>query len=189
MSASPAQSALPIRPARIEDVDAFVHHVVEHVAESGREGSPHFAMSRKISRDEVRDAAGSRWVRRLDEPLWGRAWLLWCEPPAARRRVVGHIELRGGRIPAEMHRAVLGMGILREFTGSGHGGRLLDAAIAWARDVANLSWIDLGVFSHNDPARKLYERAGFVEVGTRRDAFRIDDRVRVDDIMMSLPLR
>ena len=189
MKPTDAAERAEVAPARPEDVEAFVQHVVEHVAESGKDGSPYFAMARKISRDEVREAATSRWGRRLDEPLWGRCWVLWLERPGSRRRVVGHIELRGGRIPAEMHRAVLGMGIERAFTGKGNGRRLLDAAVAWARDVAGLSWIDLGVFSRNEPARRLYQRAGFVEVGVRRDAFRIDDRQSVDDIMMSLDLR
>jgi RimJ/RimL family protein N-acetyltransferase len=196
-------STLPIRAARAEDVDAYVQHVVEHVAESGQGGAPHFAMSRRVKRDEVRESALVRWTRRLDEPLWGRAWLLWdaarsagstAAPTAAdehtrRARVVGHIELRGGRIATEMHRAVAGMGILRSHTGQGHGGRLIAAAVEWAKAVAKLEYVDLGVFSNNEPARKLYRRAGFVEIGVRSDAFRIDDGVRVDDVLMVLDIR
>jgi RimJ/RimL family protein N-acetyltransferase len=90
---------------------------------------------------------------------------------------------------AELHRALLGMGIERPFTGKGNGRRLMEAAIAWARDTRRLSWIDLGVFANNVPARKLYARMGFVEIGMRRDAFRVDDGVSVDDISMTLELR
>jgi RimJ/RimL family protein N-acetyltransferase len=87
-----------------------------------------------------------------------------------------------------MHRATLGMGILRAFTGKGHGRRLLEDLVRWARHDAGLAWIDLGVFSGNAPARKLYERMGFVPLGVREDAFRLDGGPSVDDVLMVLRL-
>ena len=80
------------------------------------------------------------------------------------------------------------MGIQRAFTGQGHGQRLIEVAVRWARDEAKLAWIDLGVFAHNLPARKLYRRMGFVEQGLHRDAFRLDAGLSVDDIQMTLEL-
>lgn len=178
------EAATDIRPALPRDADAFARYLVEHLAESGREGSTHFAPSRSLARIDVRTAAEARWSRRLDEALWGRTFLL-----VAGERVVGHLELRGGRIPAEMHRATLGMGVLRRHTGQGHGRRLIAAAVAWARDEAGLAWIDLGVFASNPRARALYLRMGFVEQGVRPDAFRIDAGLAVDDVLMALDLR
>jgi GNAT superfamily N-acetyltransferase len=154
------------------------------VAESGREGAPHFAIARTFHREEVRDHLLVRLLRELDEPLWGRAWMLLDE----HERAVGHLELRGGRVPAEMHRATLGMGIMTPHRRAGNGRRLVETAIAWARE-ANLAWIDLGVFSGNEPARRLYAAMGFRAIGTREDAFRLDAGVAVDDVMMVLPLR
>lgn len=173
-----------IRVAARSDADAFARYLVEHLAESGREGSTHFAPSRSLLRLDVRDAAEARWSRRLDEALWGRTFLL-----TAGERVLGHLELRGGRIPAEMHRATLGMGVLRRHTGQGHGRRLIARAAAWARDEAGLAWIDLGVFASNPRARALYQRMGFVEQGLRPDAFQIDAGLSVDDVLMTLDLR
>jgi RimJ/RimL family protein N-acetyltransferase len=174
-----------IHPARLDGNDpaAYADHTVEHMAESGRDGSPHFAIARTWSRDEVRSSFVSRLAKQLDEPLWGRAWLLWEGP-----KVVGHCELRGGRVPAEMHRATLGMGMLRAFTGQGHGRALLETAVRWARRDAELDWIDLGVFSDNAPARRLYARMGFVEVGLRVDAFHLDAGPHIDDVQMALRL-
>jgi RimJ/RimL family protein N-acetyltransferase len=177
-----------IRIAGLEDreLEAFARFVAEHLAESGVGGSIPFAISRKVARDEVRTNAVMRWSKTLEEPNWGRAWLLWAEQPA---RIVGHLELKGGRLPAEMHRASLGMGMLRAYTGQGWGGKLIETAVAWSKRVAKLDWIDLGVFSHNLPARKLYRRMGFVEQGLRPDAFHIDGMEHVDDVLMTLDLR
>lgn len=194
-----------IIPARTEHARAFAEYVAEHVADSGRDGAPHYAVSTTAIPEEIRLATIERWARPLDEPLWGRAWLLWTCPPAptgcagfaidnpdpagdpSPARVVGHLELRGGRVRAELHRAVLAMGMLTPYRGQGHGRRLLDTAIAWARDEARLSYLDLGVFLGNDRALRLYERAGFVAQAIRRDAFRIEGAV-VDDLSMTLAL-
>jgi RimJ/RimL family protein N-acetyltransferase len=185
MSAS-APSPLTLRTAKPggDDPDAYARHLCEHMAESGRGGLPHFAISRVWSREEVRTSFAERLSRGLGEPLWGRAWILADGP-----RVVGHLELRGGRVLAEMHRATLGMGLLGAYTGQGHGRRLVEEAVRWARDEAGLRWIDLGVFAGNAPARKLYARAGFVEIGERPDAFRLDAGPSVDDVQMTLKLR
>jgi RimJ/RimL family protein N-acetyltransferase len=168
------------------DVDALARHMVDHMAESGREGSPHFSVSSVWVIDEVRRSMIARFAKQLDEPLWGRAWSL-VGPGGV--DVVGHLELRGGRVASELHRGTLGMGIMRAFTGQGHGRRLLEVAIKWARDTADLEWIDLGVFSGNTPARKLYTRMGFKEVGQRDDAFRIEGGLVIDDVQMALKLR
>jgi ribosomal protein S18 acetylase RimI-like enzyme len=68
----------------------------------------------------------------------------------------------------------------------GPGPALLAAAIGWARR-AELAWLDLGVFAHNHRARKLYTAVGFVEVGTTRDRYRVDD-ASIDDVAMALRL-
>jgi GNAT superfamily N-acetyltransferase len=188
---------LPIVQARAEHARAFAAYVIEHVAESGKDGAPHYAVSSGATESELRDSAIERWGRRLDQPLWGRAWLLCTRDPAPSgpagffsppARVVGHLELRGGRVKAELHRAVLAMGLLAPYRRKGHGRRLIDTAIAWAEGEAGLSYLDLGVFVGNDAARHLYERVGFVAQGLRRDAFRVGELV-IDDIPMTLALR
>lgn len=173
-----------VRMARLDDLSDFVQHLQDHVRESGRGGSPHFSVSADVARGEVREEAEARWTRGLHEPHWGRTWLMLDE----HRAIVGHLDLHGGRVAAELHRATLGMGLMRVFTGQRLGELLLDAAVTWARDEARLAWIDLGVFVGNERARRFYERAGFIATGTRVDAFRLPGDVSVDDIAMSLKL-
>lgn len=180
-------SELAIAVARpIEsDAEALASFIARHSPESGQNGMPHFGISRKANPGEIAENSLARWNRRLDEPNWGRCWLLWSSGP---RSVVGHCELRGGRAAAELHRAVLGMGILQAHTHQGWGTRLVAEAIAWAR-ARDLAWIDLGVFENNLPARGLYKKMGFVEVGARSDAFHLEDGTVITDIHMALDLR
>lgn len=144
-----------------------------------------FAPGHKPSREDVRDHAAVRWSKKLDEPAWGRTFLLVNKA----HDIFGHVELRGGRISTELHRATLGMGILRSHVGRGYGTRLLEYILSWAREQPQLMWVDLGVFEGNEPAFRLYKRAGFVVEYTRRDAFRLPDGRAINDTWMTLRLR
>jgi RimJ/RimL family protein N-acetyltransferase len=167
-----------------EHAPALCAHIRRHGAESGRDGDLIFRpRSSGEQLDEVAAIERHRieWARPLFEPLWLRTWGL-VEDGA----VLGHLDLHGGRLPAELHRATLGMGLERAARRQGHGRAMIETAIAWARDHG-LAWLDLGVFAHNPPARALYASVGFVEVGTTRDQFRVDG-TSIDDVAMTLRL-
>ncbi|HEX7842556.1 MAG TPA: GNAT family N-acetyltransferase [Kofleriaceae bacterium] len=162
----------------------LVAHIGRHSRESGQGGDLIFRpRSSEAPIDEPatieRHRAG--WAQRLDEPYWLRTWGV-----VEGGEIRGHLDLHGGRLPSEFHRAMLGMGVERPWRGRGHGRALLAAAIAWARG-SHLAWLDLGVFAHNHRARKLYASVGFVEVGITRDRFRVDGTV-IDDVAMVLAL-
>lgn len=178
------EPGLVIRPADVRDAGDYAGYVQRHIAESGRDGMPIFTPGGRPGREEIRDNAKARWTKKLTEPNWGRSWLLMRTDGSA--EIVGHIELRGGRVGGELHRATLGMGILQAYTRRGLGRRLLDAAIGWAREGGQIKWIDLGVFANNTPARRLYERYGFEQQYVRSDAFRMADGTVIDDVMMAL---
>jgi ribosomal protein S18 acetylase RimI-like enzyme len=166
------------------DFPALFGHLCRHGDESGRDGDVIF---RPRSQHEVMDevAIGQRhrsaWARGLDQPLWLRTWGVVID-----NAMVGHLDLNGGRLPAELHRATLGMGIERRARKRGHGRALLEIAIAWAR-ANRLAWLDLGVFAHNEVARGLYKSLGFVQTGVVKDQFRVDG-VTIDDVSMTLSL-
>jgi len=159
-------------------------HLRRHLAESGRDGDVMFSPR---SADAPFDAEGTAerhltaWARKLDEPLWTRTWGLFVD-----REIRGHVDLHGGRVAGELHRAACGLGLERPMRGRGHGRTLMQTAMTWAREHG-LAWIDLGVFAHNAPARALYIALGFVEVGVTRDRFRVDG-TSIDDIAMTLAL-
>lgn len=178
-----------VEPARGLDIDAWLQSLAVQAEDNGEDGvyfsprSRHEAPPSRAPENVLGYVA--RLTRPLTEPGWFRLWLL---REASTRAIVGHADLSGGRLQAELHRASLGMGITRAHRGVGQGQRLLEAVIAWARDEAGLSWIELGVFHCNPRAQRLYRRCGFVEAGRVPDCFRVDGVV-IDDIRMVLRLR
>jgi RimJ/RimL family protein N-acetyltransferase len=173
-----------IVPLEDAHLPLLVAHIARHSRESGQDGDPIFRpRSSDAPIDELatieRHRAG--WALPLDEPYWLRTWGLVVDG-----QIRGHVDLHGGRLPSEFHRAMLGMGVERPHRGRGHGPALLAAAIDWARRT-ELAWLDLGVFAHNARARRLYASVGFVEVGTTRDRYRVDGAA-IDDVAMALAL-
>jgi len=61
----------------------------------------------------------------------------------------------------------------RDARRTGLGARLLAHALDWAH-AQGLAWVDLEVLANNGPARRLYERSGFIQTGEIPDLFRID---------------
>lgn len=166
------------------DLPALVAHIARHSRESGRDGDPIFrprSYDAPIDQPATIERHRVGWAQALDEPHWLRTWGVMIDG-----EIRGHLDLHGGRLSSEFHRALLGMGVERPWRGCGHGRALLATAIAWARS-AELAWLDLGVFAHNRRARKLYAEVGFVEVGVTRDRFRVDG-VEIDDVAMVLAL-
>ncbi len=71
------------------------------------------------------------------------------------------------------HRAhVWGMYVAPTHRGQGLGDALLRAALAHARSVLGVEWVQLGVSAAAPDARRLYERFGFRVWGTEPDALR-----------------
>jgi len=166
------------------ELPALCAHIARHHGESGKGGDLVFSprsSSDPFDHPTAMERHRLAWARELSEPQWMRTWGI-VEDGVVR----GHVDLHGGRMPAELHRATLGMGLERGVRRKGLGRQLLSTAIAWGREH-RFAWIDLGVFSDNVPARALYESAGFVAIGTTRDQFRVDG-LSIDDIAMTLRL-
>ncbi len=187
-----ATADLPITAAGISDLGDFASHVVRHLGESGSPGDTHFSPVWDVERGDVMRDSERRWRTPTHHPGWGRAWLLWThrwdDPSQPRPHVVGHADLRGGANPAAIHRAEISVGIEAAYRGRGAGRALMEAALAWSRTVPLLAFVDLRVFSPNAVARGLYEKLGFREIGVVRDAYRMRDGTRIDDVAMTLAL-
>lgn len=97
---------------------------------------------------------------------------------------VGWCDLTAAHWPALRHIGVLGMGLLPDYRGRGLGETLLRRTIeaGWRHGFAR---IELGVYTHNERARRLYERLGFAVEGVKRRSARVDGQY-YDSTMMSL---
>ena len=167
----------------LSSLEVYLEHLERQVTQSGRHGLPifnPFPRDRKVDMDRFRAARQTGWALPLHEPGWRRAWGVWDGA-----RIVGGVELEGGRIAAEMHRASFTIGVEKSHHRRGLATNLSAAVIEWARADDTLEWLDLGVFSHNTAAIALYERLGFQRVGFVADRFRVDGEV-IADIQMEL---
>jgi ribosomal protein S18 acetylase RimI-like enzyme len=164
---------LPIRAVDHFDVEAFFAYLDDHIADNGRNGTPLFQpLANSESRFPIdkRQAFAKGMATPFGHPGWRRAWVA-VAPDGA---IAGHVDLRARPERHTEHRAMLGMGVHRDYRRQGLGLHLIHAAIGWARACTALEHIDLEVISTNAAALALYTKAGFHRVGKYEDMFRID---------------
>jgi len=98
-------------------------------------------------------------------------------------RIVGHLSLDVARYGV----ATLGMEVARASRGRGVGTALMEEAVATARRLGAHK-IALQVWPHNEAARALYRRFGFVEEGRLRRHYRRRNGELWDAVVMGLVL-
>jgi RimJ/RimL family protein N-acetyltransferase len=135
------------------------------------------------------DAFGSTHEREAAEPIEWFAQRLAASAVFGAFRGEELLGIAGFYVePGEKHAhkgVLVGMYVRPQARGAGVGARLAEAVIAQARRHVEL--IQLRVVSDNAPARRLYERLGFVEYGVEWHAAKYRGRYH-DDVLMMLPL-
>ena len=185
MSKKKALSDLKIRLLAADEIPAYADHLNRNLKTSGLDDTPIFAIRSRSTQMDTDDIAERLLVSlaKTTEHGWKKIWAAWDGD-----LLIGGVALMTDRnAPSQMHRATLGMGLELDYRHMGLGKRLMNEATQWAKGQAFLKWIDLGVFSHNASARRLYESCGFIECGRTIDAFRVDGH-SIDDIQMVLDL-
>ena len=97
--------------------------------------------------------------------------------------VVGRLSLSRDPHPASRHVADLGLMVAFDHRRQGIGRMLLEHAVGWAR-ASGILKLELHVFTHNDPALRLYEAFGFEREGLRRAHYERDGTY-LDVILMA----
>ena len=97
--------------------------------------------------------------------------------------IVGRLTIVRDASPACEHVADVGLMVAKGHRGLGYGTALLAAAESWAR-ASGIRKIELHVFPHNERARLLYERLGYIREGLRSQHFRRPEGY-VDAILMA----
>ncbi|MGC4191106.1 MAG: GNAT family N-acetyltransferase [Thermomicrobiales bacterium] len=176
MTVSP--STVRIEPITAETFPAWrslrLRALKEHPDTFGASWEWYAGLSEAESRDHFASRQGPR------SQVWGAF--------AEDGTVLGIAGLACETGPKEMHRAYIwGVYVAPEARGLHIGQRLIAEAIAFARSIAGVLQIHLAVTSHNEPARRLYERMGFVTYG-REPRVLIVDGVGYDEDLMVLML-
>jgi RimJ/RimL family protein N-acetyltransferase len=101
--------------------------------------------------------------------------------------VVGGANFARGSWRKNAHTAALGVAIRRKYRGLGLGLAMMQAGIAWAREVG-ITKLKLGVFATNRAALGLYRKLGFVQEGLLRGEVKLAGKP-VDELVMARFLR
>lgn len=86
------------------------------------------------------------------------------------------------------HRAEFGISIKEKYWNNGIGSILINEIIEVAKNIG-YEQVELGVFSDNEKAKRLYERNGFEVWGRNKKGFKLKDGTYSDEIIMGLILR
>lgn len=166
-------SGIAIEPVGESDWDEFFLFINDNRRENGQAATAYFL---PVSRSESarpypkEDSFRSGLHVAVGSEGWRRAWVA-----RAGGQIVGHVDLRAHPVPFAEHRCLLGMGVHRDHRRCGLGAALLAYAEEWATTSTRIEWMDLEVLATNEPARRLYRRAGFSETGQIPDMFRLDE--------------
>jgi ribosomal protein S18 acetylase RimI-like enzyme len=91
--------------------------------------------------------------------------------------------IRAGSEKMQHIAGVVAVFVAPEYRGQNIGGRLLDAAIAYARTMEGLEQLRLGVVTTNESAIQLYLSRGFEIYGTEINALKSGDRYWDEHLM------
>lgn len=163
---------MEIRPIQEKDAPAF-HAAVDQVARERRYLAMLEAPPLEQTEKFVAESVKRDWAQFV--AVEGATVLGWCDAiPGQAARGTAHV-------------ATLGVGVIHSHRGQGIGRKLIDAAIAKARDQG-IEIIELSVQGSNARAIALYRKMGFVEEG-RKIRGRLVDGIYEDVILMALDLR
>ncbi len=81
------------------------------------------------------------------------------------------------------HRAYMGISIQEKYCGCGLGSRMVQIAVEQAKKNG-FEQLELGVFSDNERAIRLYTKMGFQKCGVQPHAFKLKDGVYCDELLM-----
>lgn len=99
-------------------------------------------------------------------------------------QIIGNIDLTGSPRKRMRHTGMIGMGILEEWRNTGLGTHLIQEMTRWAKENPVLETIWLEVYANNKGGRRIYEQAGFQQIGIVPDFFKNGDTF-CDKVIMS----
>lgn len=103
--------------------------------------------------------------------------------------IIGVLDFANGTRKRLAHQSEFGMSVLKEWRGLGVGKVLLRSLIGWGRATPLIEQIRLAVFSHNEPAIRLYTSLGFVQEGRLMNQAKLSDGTYCDLLLMAMVVK
>ena len=180
-------SDVHIKPLMISDIEQFFLYLDDHISDNGRDDSPLFL---PISRNDLSlsKALITKFKKGLKTSIGELGWRRGLLAMNTEDQIVGHIDLRSDVQKYTAHRAILGMGVHRDYRKMGIGRLLIQSVTDWALKESTIERVDLWVLSNNLPALKLYQKLDFKIIAEVEDLFRIDG-VSQNSTMMTKKIR
>ncbi len=166
------EQSVTLRMALIEDADALRQTVLTYL-----KSSPFIPLTPEEFAPGLEDEEA--WIRNFIDQE--NSLLLVAEHD---HQIIGNIDLTGSPRKRMRHTGMIGMGILEEWRNSGLGTHLIQEMTRWATNNPILETIWLEVYAANKAGRRIYEQAGFQEIGIVPDFFKNGDTY-CDKVIMS----
>lgn len=132
-----------------------------------------------VSRNEEEEWIKNTWKQRQERKAFTFAIETIADP-----KLIGGTGLFS--IEWTSRSAIVGISIYNpEYWGKGYGNESMNLILSFAFRNLNLKRVELNTFDFNERAQKCYLKAGFKEVGRRRQARFIDGQYH-DDIIMDI---
>ena len=167
-------SKLNIQEVGPKELDEFLLYLNQHLQENGREGPLFMPLSPSQLQDGsiLRSKFEGNLGKDVGEKGWRKLWL--ARSPEG--KIAGHIDIRGRQELNAGHRVLLGMGVDKAHRRMNIGQNMLSFVIEYCQQHPDISWLDLEVLAENTPAKRLYQKLKFQEVGTIEDMFQIEGK-------------
>lgn len=181
------KSEIEIKHLAEERIDEFFLYLTDHISDNGKDNSSLF---QPISRNNsslpkgLTDSFKGGQSISIDQSGWRRVFVAVHKMSD----IIGHIDLKSHPQNHTHHRALLGMGVHRDYRKMGLGKSLIETAVEWANNATAIESIDLWVLAGNRPAIQLYKKLGFQKIGEVEDMFRIDGN-SLNYVMMTKKIR
>lgn len=178
---------MEIVEAKVSDLESFFTYLETQLLDNAAVDSPLF---QPIAKEDCHVSARLKVKFRegfepcVGELGWRKLWLL----KDAIGNILGHVDLRHYGEEYRYHRVLLGMGVDSSVRKQGFGQQLIESAIQFCHETFGIDWLDLNVLSNNVPAKNLYLKLGFEEIGQMIDCYRIDGQ-SVSETTMTLCIK
>jgi len=140
----------------------LLDEILEFVNELGEEDTfLSFYPGKKITREEE-----EVWLNNRLKQIENKSQLIYWA--VFDGKIVGGVDITRGATVREWHIGTVGLMVRKDFRGEGLGKFLLEFVLKKAKELG-IRTANLGVFSDNDIARRLYCKVGFEEYGKLPD--------------------